>query len=90
MGTTTRTGSRTPRRSLVSYGRDASSRISELELRIAAMERERSAWEQERAAWMLAAAARPLELVLSLPTLGNGLRRLADVALAAVRRRLPV
>ena len=89
MGTTAQTRQRAPRRSLVSYNR-----ISELELRIAQLERERSAWEQERAAWMLAAAARPLELVLSLPALGNGLgrvaRRVAGVALAAVRQRLPV
>lgn len=48
-------------------------RIGELQLRVSMLERERSAWEQERAAWMLATAARPMELVLSLPSAAAGL-----------------
>ena len=69
-------------------------RISELALRVATLERERSAWEQERAALLLAAGARPLELVLSLPSIAGGLRTIArragHAAWRALRHRLPV
>lgn len=84
-----RAPTRTPPRAMLTR-----ERISELELRLATLERERSAWEQERAAWVLAATARPLELVLTLPSIAAGFRglarRAATAAFSALRGRLPI
>jgi hypothetical protein len=63
-------------------------------MRVAMLERERHAWELERAAWLLAATARPVDFVLSLPSITAGLtgiaRRAAAATLSALRRRLLV